>query len=126
MQLKREYVPGSRQRAVLVRYSDDEYAAVYEAAVDAQLATAAYVAEAALAAASGQGPPSASPLHQLAVEFMQARLEVRRAAAILEGAIAGLDVAADGSPSLAESVQRCAGAVSRLDTVAARIGKALQ
>jgi GGDEF domain-containing protein len=124
--LKREYRPGRRCRSVLVRYGEDEFAVVSAAAARAGLAPTSYVAEAALAAAGGADPPSTAPLHAVAVELMQARLEVRRVGVALSRAVTAVQVTGVAPSSLADLVRRCGDAVARVDAAAAELGRVLR
>jgi hypothetical protein len=126
MERKRHYLAGRRTRAVLVRYADDEYDTVSVAAGRAGLTPTSYVAEAALAAARGTAPPSTSPLRELAVELMAARLQVRRFGVNVNQAVAALHATGRPPAWLADSVRLCDRAVARLDETAATIGRRLR
>jgi GGDEF domain-containing protein len=124
--VKREYRPGRRRQSILVRYAEDEFAVVSAAAARVGLAATSYVAEAALATACETEPPSASPLRELAVELMQARLEVRRVGVNVDQAVTVLNKTGAAPPSLMACARQCDDAVARLDGVAARVGRALR
>jgi len=125
MDRKRKYAPGQRSRSMLVRYTEDEYGAVAGAAGRAGLAPTSYVAEAALAAARDTPAPSASPLRELAVELMQARLQVRRFGVNVNQAVAKLHATGEVPVWLAESVERCDLAVAHVDAAAAALSRRL-
>jgi uncharacterized protein (DUF1778 family) len=126
MDRKRKYAPVRRSRSMLVRYTEDEYGVVADAAGQAGLAPTSYVAEAALAAARDTAAPSASPLRDLAIELMQARRQVRRFGVNVNQAVAKLHATGEVPVWLAESVERCDLAVAQVDTVAAAISRLLR
>ncbi len=74
----RAHVQPGRPRQVKLRYSEEEFAAVADAAQAAGLTPTGYAAEAALAAAQGLKAPSAAPLREALLELMAARGQVRR------------------------------------------------
>ena len=74
----RRHTAGGRHRQIRLRYTDHEYAIVEQAAHAAGLTPTGYVAETALAAATGIDPPSNQPWRQALLELIDARNQVRR------------------------------------------------
>jgi hypothetical protein len=74
----RTHVRPGRTRALLLRYTNDEYNEVAEAARCGGLTPSGYAAEAAVAAASGHEGPALRPERAALAELVRARVQVRK------------------------------------------------
>jgi len=113
-------LPG-RSRQLKLRVSHDEYSAIAGAARDAGLTPTGYAAEAALAAAAGDDPPSQAPWRTALAELIEARTQVRRIGTNINQAARILN--ADGGPPVwLENALAISGrALGRLDDSAAAL-----
>lgn len=103
---------------MLLRYSDEEYGAVAEAAQAAGLTPSGYAAEAALAAAHGLEAPATAPLREALLELMAARGQVRRFGVNVNQAVRELNATGEAPPWLAQAVLLTSRAVSQLEQAA--------
>jgi uncharacterized protein (DUF1778 family) len=118
-------LPG-RGRRVQLRLSEEEFAALAEAAREAGLTAAGFAAEAALAAARGEPVPDHRRLRSLLVELMAARTQVRRYGVNVNRAVAQLN-ANGGAPSwLERAAMGAQRGVARLDDAASEVGRMLR
>lgn len=108
----------SRERRVNLRLSDDEYAALAEAAGTAGLTPAGFATEAALAAARGEGMPEHRALRALLVELMAARTQVRRYGVNVNRAVAQLQATGETPGWLERAAAGADRGVARLDDAA--------
>jgi len=69
----RDHQQRARTRAILLRYTETESAAITAAARDAGLTPSGYMAEAARATATQTEPPSTAPWRAVLLELMDAR-----------------------------------------------------
>ena len=108
-----------RTRRITIAYDDTEYAAVLRAAGACGLTPTGYVAETALAEATGHSPPELQPLRDALGELVAARGQVRRFAVNVNQAVRELNT--NGTPPewLATAVAITGRAVTRLDQTAA-------
>lgn len=120
----RTHVLPGRRRSVLLRYSDEEYAAVVAAAQAAGLTPTGYAAEAALAAARGLEAPSVLPLREALVELMAARGLVRRIGVNVNQAVRQLHATGDAPPWLAQAVLATSRAVGEVEQAATAVAAA--
>ena len=118
----RPHLPHGRQRALLLRLSDSEFADTARAAREAGLTPSGYAAEAALAAARGSEPPSGEPLRVVLAELITARLELARLTRGPLAATAPVDSPWDGDPDRVAVVRAVAG----VDEAAAAVTRALR
>jgi len=112
-----------RARTVSARFTQEEYEALAVAAAGAGLTPTGYVAEVALAAASGGPAPAASPEREALVELMQARVQLRRYGTNVNQAVAALHSTGEAPEWLERAVERTAQAVERLDRAAALLAR---
>jgi len=117
-------LPG-RSRRVTLRYDEDEYAAVTNAATQAGLTLTGYTAQAALAVATRQRPPQGEPLRAALLEVIQARTQVRRFAVNVNQAVAVLHGTGEAPEWIARAIEITARAVARLDVAAAELARRL-
>lgn len=120
----RSHARTARRRAVLLRYSEEEFSAIAEAAGYAGLTPSGYAAEAALAAARGVEAPSIAPLRSALVELMAARTQVRRFGVNVNQAVRQLNSTGEAPEWLAAAVAITNRAVGRLDEVAGDVAAA--
>lgn len=109
--------PG-RTRQVRLRYTQLEYETVARAARAAGLATTGYVAEAALAAATGAEPPTSAPWREALTELMAARGQVRRMGLNINQATRVLNATGEQPVWLEHALNLTERAVTRLDDAA--------
>jgi hypothetical protein len=93
-----------------------EFTAVRAAATAAGLTPTGYVADAALAAASGHTPPMAEPMREVLLELMAARAQVRRFGVNVNQAVRELNSTGTAPEWLANAVALTNRAVTRLDS----------
>jgi hypothetical protein len=110
-------MPG-RPRAVLLRYTDDEYTEVADAARCAGLTPSGYVAEAALAAASGQEGPALRPERAALAELVRARIQVRKLGTNVNQAARQLNAFGEAPEWLEQAVVAATRAVTELEAAA--------
>jgi hypothetical protein len=121
----------SRQQArrchrVEFSLTNDEFAALEEAARRAGLARGAYAAQAAVAAARGLGSQANPSLREALREFIRASGFVRRVGVNLNQAVAELNATGQPSGNLLPYAAECLRRAERLDAVAEGIRKALR
>jgi hypothetical protein len=114
-----------------VRLSDDEKAAVAEAAMAAGLTPAGYVAKAAIAAATTDTTAALAgvrgdALRDLLRELFAARRAVNMFGSNVNQAAAAFNATGELPQWVAEAVELCRAAVARLDAVTARIATRLR
>jgi hypothetical protein len=107
--------------------SDDEHRVLSAAAQAKGLTTTTYVAQVSLAMARGGDAPERSMRGDALIEFMRARVQVRKMVAILAEAVTGTgkDSGKD-SGNLLPHMEACMRAVRNLDEAATEIRKRLQ
>lgn len=120
----RRHVRPGRPRQVKIRYTDDEYAALADAARLAGLTPIGYAGEAALAAARDTAPPSTAPWRVALAELMVARGQVRRFGSNVNQAARALNALGETPEWLAAAVAITERAVTRLDEAAAAVATA--
>lgn len=120
----RRHVRPGRPRQVKIRYTEDEYASLAEAARLAGLTPTGYAAEAALAAASNSVPPSTAPWRLALAELMAARGQVRRFGSNVNQAARALNALGEAPDWLDRAVAVTERAVARLDDAAVAVGAA--
>ncbi len=112
--------PG-RQRAVQVRFDEDEFAAIETAAGRAGLTPTGYVGAAALAAAREVTVPAPARTQQALAELVAARAQLRRFGANVNQAVAALNSTGQPPQWLAQAVTLTARAVTRVDEAAEQL-----
>jgi len=116
-----------RRRAVLVRFNDEEQAAVAGAAARAGMTTTAFVATVALDVARGLSPRTVpSPMRNALAELVLTRGQVRRFAVNVNQAVAALNATGQAPPSLLKAVAVTTRAVYRIDLLAAELHRRLR
>jgi hypothetical protein len=110
---------------MMLRYDDEEFAAVLEAAKRSGLTPSGYAAEVALAFATEGRPPEGDPLREALVELMQARTQVRRFAVNVNQAMGVLHTAGEAPEWLTRATDLTTQAVARLDAVTAKLARRL-
>jgi hypothetical protein len=120
---RRHLTPG-RPRQVKIRYTDDEYATLADAAGLAGLTPTGYAAEAALAAARDAAPPSTAPWRVALTELMSARGQVRRFGNNVNQAARAFNALGEAPEWLDRAVAVTERAVARLDEAAASVAAA--
>ena len=107
------------------RFNEEEYGAIVAAANRSDLSPTAYVATAALAAATGTEAPGA-PIREALTELMQARTAAVRIGVAVNKlaakALAGADVTA---AELAAAAEAAARAVARVEGAAASVHRVI-
>ena len=119
----RQAVP--RPRLVKFVLSEEELAELDEAARSAGLARAAFVAEAALAAARGGSPGAGSPVREALVELMTAAGLVRRIGTNLNQAVARLNATGQRGDDLLPAAHFCVRVIRRLDETAEQLRRSV-
>lgn len=114
----RPHVTPRRLRAVLLRYTDDEYRRVADAARCAGLTPSGYAAEAALAAAGGQEAPALRPERAALAELVRARVQVRKLGTNVNQATRQLNAVGEAPMWLEQAVTAATRAVAALETAA--------
>jgi hypothetical protein len=114
----RTHLTPGRPRAVLLRYTNDEYAEVADAARCAGLTPSGYAAEAALAAASGQAAPTLRPERAALAELMRARGQVRKLGSNVNQAARQLNAIGEAPEWLERAVVAATRAVTELEAAA--------
>lgn len=117
--------PG-RERRVNLRLSEEEYAALAEAAGAAGLTVAGFATEAALAAARGEGMPQHRGLRALLVELMAARGQVRRYGVNVNRAVAQLHATGEAAGWLERAAAGADRGVARVDAAAGEVAGLLR
>ncbi|GAA4352022.1 plasmid mobilization protein [Angustibacter luteus] len=117
----RDHLTPGRPRQVKLRYSDDEYAAVVQAAREAGLTPTGYAAEAALAAARGTETPSTAPWRVALLELMDARGQVRRVGVNINQATRAINATGEAPDWLDWALAMTDRTVDRLDQAAAAV-----
>jgi hypothetical protein len=117
--------PG-RAHAMKVLYGDDEVVAVHRAAAEAGLRPSSYVAAAALAAATGEKPPTGS-MHdrQALAELMRLRTAVRQYGINLNQIAAALNSGRGAPVWLEQAVAGGDRAVAQIDEAAQIVARRL-
>ncbi len=117
----RRHVTPGRPRQVKIRYTDDEYATLTDAARLAGLTPTGYAGDAALAAARDAAPPSTAPWRLALAELMAARGQVRRFGSNVNQAARALNALGEAPDWLDRAVAATERAVVRLDEAAASV-----
>jgi len=117
----RNHLRPRRPREIKVRYTHDEYAAVAEAARDTGLTPTGYVAEAALATATGNQTPTTAPWRTALLELMEARNQVRRIGTNINQAAVAINATGEPPPWLRQALDTTNRAVVRLDDAATAV-----
>jgi hypothetical protein len=117
----RDHLTPGRRRQVKLRYSDDEYATIAEAAREAGLTPTGYAAEAALAAARDTDTPSTAPWRVALLELMEARGQVRRVGVNLNQATRVINATGEAPEWLGGALAAADRAVANLDEAAAAV-----
>ncbi|NHC47147.1 plasmid mobilization protein [Motilibacter aurantiacus] len=112
--------PG-RSHKLQPRFSDEEMAAVKQAAKASGLTPTGYTAAVTVAAATNTVPPTASLPRQALAELMEARAQVRMFASNVNQAAKALNSGADEPEWLARAVELTNAAVRRLDAATTQI-----
>jgi hypothetical protein len=111
---------------VNLRLSDEEHAALVEAADVAGLTPAGFAAEAALAAARAEALPEYRALRSLLVELIAARTQVRRYGVNVNRAVAQLHATGGASGWLERAAAGADRGVARLDAAAEAVAGVLR
>jgi Bacterial mobilisation protein (MobC) len=122
----RRHVTPGRPRQVKIRYTDDEYATLADAARLAGLTPTGYAADAALAAAADASPPSTAPWRLALAELMAARGQVRRFGNNVNQAARALNALGEAPEWLDRAVAVTERAVARIDDAAAAVATAVR
>lgn len=122
----RRHVTPGRARQVKIRYTDDEYATLADAARLAGLTPTGYAADAALAAATNATPPSTAPWQVALAELMAARGQVRRFGNNVNQAARALNALGEAPEWLDRAVAVTERAVARIDDAAAAVATAVR
>ena len=117
----RPHLRSGRQRQIRLRYSQQEYDTVTQAARAAGLTPTGYVAEAALTAATGGEPPTAAPWREAVTELMDARTQVRRIGLNINQAARVLNATGEQPVWLDQALALTERAVTRLDDAATAV-----
>jgi hypothetical protein len=120
----RTHLTPGRSRAVLLRYTDDEYAEVADAARCAGLTPSGYAAEAALAAANGQDGPTLRPECAALAELVRARGQVRKLGTNVNQAARQLNAIGEAPAWLEQAVTVATRAVVELEAAASAMTRA--
>jgi hypothetical protein len=112
--------PG-RQRAVQVRFSEEEFAAIELAADRAGLTATGYVGAVTLASAGGTAAPTPARTQQALTELMAARAQIRRLGGNVNQAVAALNSTGEAPDWLSHAVELTARAVRRVDAAAEQL-----
>jgi len=118
----RRHTAGGRHRQVRLRYTEQEYATVQQAAQTAGLTPTGYVAEAALAAASATDPPSIQPWRHALIELIDARNQVRRIGLNINQAARALNTTAEMPPWMQHALLITDRSLTKIDDAADAIG----
>jgi hypothetical protein len=110
-----------RPRLVKFFVTDEELAALDDAADRAGLARGAFAAEAAMAAARGTSSPASSLAREALVEVMIAAGLVRRAGTNLNQAVAKLNATGQRGDDLFPAAEFCVRVIRRLDEAAEQL-----
>src|SRR3954453_438230 len=119
----RDHQQPGRGRAILLRYTETEFAAIAAAARDAGLTPSGYTAEAALATATRTQPPRTAPWRAALLELMDARAQVRRIGANVNQAARALNATGEPPAWLEHVMTMTARAVLRLDDAATAVAE---
>lgn len=104
----------------MLRYTEEEFAAIKQAARDAGLTPTGYAAEAALAAAVGSDAPITAPWRSAMRELMDARAQVRRIGVNINQASRAINATGEPPVWLDHALVITARAANRLDAAAGR------
>lgn len=122
---RRSHATGLRKRPVNVRFHEVEFEQLRRAAGLSGLTVTSYVAEAALAAATGTAPPSTSPLREALVELMQSRTQLRRLAVNVNQAAVIVNATGEAPVWLEQALALTTRAVKQVDDAAALVARRL-
>lgn len=109
----------------MLRYDENEYAALCQAAEKVGLTPTGYAALVALAAATDKPPPRPDPLRDALAELIAARLQVRRFGTNVNQAVVALHATGHAPPWLANATALASRAVARVDEAAGAITASL-
>ena len=107
----------------MLRYDEQEYAAVAAAAAKTGLTPTGYAAQVALAAATETAPPAGEPLREALTELMAARIQVRRFGVNVNQAVRELNATGDVPEWLDRAVALASRAVAQVDEAAERLAR---
>ena len=110
---------------MMLRYNEDEYAAVCQAAQRVGLTPTGYAALVTLAAATDKPPPRADPVRDALAELIVARLQVRRFGVNVNQAVVALHATGQAPPWLVNATALASRAVTRIDEAAMAITRSL-
>jgi len=116
----------ARSRSVLLRFTEEEFAELEEAAGRAGLAKGAYAAEAALSAARGTAAEPDTVLREALGELVRAAGLVRRIGVLLNQAVAALNATGQRPGQLDECARVCMDRVARLDDAAEQVRRTVR
>lgn len=119
----RDHQRPGRPRQVMLRYTEEEFAAIEHAARGTGLTPTGYAAEAALAAAVGSDAPSTAPWRSALLELMDARSQVRRIGVNINQAARAINATGEPPVWLDHALVITARAVTRLDEAAAAVSE---
>jgi hypothetical protein len=114
----RTHVTPGRPRAILLRYTEEEYGEVADAARCAGLTPSGFAAEAALASASGRAGPALRPERAALTELVRARVQVRKLGTNVNQAARQLNAMGESPPWLEQAVSAATRAVAELEAAA--------
>lgn len=114
----RTHVTPGRPRAILLRYTEEEYGEVADAARCAGLTPSGFAAEAALASASGRAGPTLRPERAALAELVRARVQVRKLGTNVNQAARQLNAMGEAPSWLEQAVTAATRAVTELETAA--------
>lgn len=123
---RRSREEAARSRSVLLRFTEEEFAQLEEAAGRAGLAKGAYAAEAALSAARGTAAEPDTVLRETLGELMRAAGLVRRIGVLMNQAVAKLNATGQRPGELDECARICMQRVARLDDAAEQVRRTVR
>lgn len=122
MEARRAAQSRRRRRATLVKWADDEWAAVAMAAGRVGITPTTFVAAAALAAADGVEGPRVDHSREAVAQLVAARTQLVKVGTNLNQAVHRFHLDGDAPGWLGEVVEQVASAVARVDEVTAEVG----
>jgi hypothetical protein len=114
----RVHVTPRRPRAILLRYTQAEFAEVADAARCAGLTPTGYAAEAALASARGVDGPALHPERAALAELVRARVQVRKFGVNVNQAVRQLNAIGEAPSWLDDAVKVATHAVAEVEVAA--------
>lgn len=122
---RRSREAAKRGRRVEFSLTDEEFGELDVAAAQAGLSRGAYAAEAALAAARGDGNRADAVLREALVELMSAAGLARRVGTNLNQAVARLNATGQRGDDLLPEAQFCVRVIRRLDETAEQLRRSI-